>query len=952
MEQGFGVPARPRPDQVIGRGDVLSRARGQLSQGGSVLLYGPAGIGKSVIVRTLGAEFAGDGTTVLRCSATESESHLPFLALVDLLGLVADEVADVLPAPQRAALESALTGRGESSEQRDGLALRLAVLSVLRALAARGPVLIVVDDLQWMDPASAELLAFAARRVSGLPVRMIGAVRTDGDPQDHHDRYVRAFPSQALTLQIPALSRAQVSELLADRGHADLPRAVQRDIHRTSGGNPLFALELGRALAESKTPPRPGEPLPVPTSLRTLVLNRLGMLSAETRRTLLIACAGARPTLSLLRSAGRTNAEAEISVASALGLVETDHDGVVRFAHPLISAALYAEALQEDRRTAHAALAEAASDVIERARHLALATPGRDELVASGLAEAAVVAAERGAPGVAAQLGLLAARHTPFGDADTANLRRLDAADHALRAGETDLAGTIARDVLVTATSPADRVRAWIVVIASVEHSLSDVDDIYPQALADAGEDPGLQALVRYELAWRILLIDGAMAEAAAEAGRAARLAAEAGDRRTELFALSFQALNEALSGHPDAEATLALATAEPQDPQVAVHHNGPQYIRFRILHMSDQLDEARATITWLLSEARRRGAVEGEIVFARGLAETELRSGRCGTALELAREGLRLVEDTGMYEVPALRDAALAEASGGSVQRALSLAQDGVRRAEAYGDMSYLSRALCALGHAQLVGADHRGAVDTLRRVRELEREMGVTDPSRDRWHGDLAEALVRVGELDEAQAVIDATRIPATRLGRASILAVLDRSEALVRAARGDLDGAAALLTDARDRLGALGYALEEARASLALSRVERERHNPAAARTALNDAARIFKRAKALPWLELVGAGPAASPAPAGTAEASAPAAEQARADQGIPDFSTLAAMERQVAALVLEGATNREIAATLFISVKTVEATLTRVYRKLGIRSRVDIVRLAAKRRAAG
>jgi alpha-D-ribose 1-methylphosphonate 5-triphosphate synthase subunit PhnL len=100
---------------VIGRGDVLSRARGQLSQGGSVLLYGPAGIGKSVIVRTLGAEFAGDGTTVLRCSATESESHLPFLALVDLLGLVADEVADVLPAPQRAALESALTGRGESS---------------------------------------------------------------------------------------------------------------------------------------------------------------------------------------------------------------------------------------------------------------------------------------------------------------------------------------------------------------------------------------------------------------------------------------------------------------------------------------------------------------------------------------------------------------------------------------------------------------------------------------------------------------------------------------------------------------------------------------------------------------------------------------------------------------------------------------------------------------------
>jgi DNA-binding CsgD family transcriptional regulator len=228
----------------------------------------------------------------------------------------------------------------------------------------------------------------------------------------------------------------------------------------------------------------------------------------------------------------------------------------------------------------------------------------------------------------------------------------------------------------------------------------------------------------------------------------------------------------------------------------------------------------------------------------------------------------------------------------------------------------------------------------------------MGVTDPSRDRWHGDLAEALVRVGELDEAQDVIDTTRVAATRLGRASILAVLDRSEGLVRAARGDLDGAVALLTDARDRLGALGYGLEEARASLALSRVERERRNPAAARTALSEAARIFKRAKALPWLELVGSGLTSPPPQEGTAEQPSSASAGGRGEQGLPDFSTLAAMERQVAALVLEGATNREIAATLFISVKTVEATLTRVYRKLGIRSRVDIVRLAAKRRAAG
>jgi DNA-binding CsgD family transcriptional regulator len=224
---------------------------------------------------------------------------------------------------------------------------------------------------------------------------------------------------------------------------------------------------------------------------------------------------------------------------------------------------------------------------------------------------------------------------------------------------------------------------------------------------------------------------------------------------------------------------------------------------------------------------------------------------------------------------------------------------------------------------------------VRSLRRVRTLELALGITDPARGRWQGDLAEALVRIGEPAEAQDVIDSSREHALRLGRESVLAVLDRSEALVRAAQGDLEAAVAQLTSAQDRLGKLGYGLEEARAAFALARLRGGR--PGA--TAYDQATRMFRRCRALPWLRQVDeslTAPEPEPGPA--------------VPEALDALQVLAAMERQVASLVMEGATNREIAARLFISVKTVEATLTRVYRKLGIRSRVDIVRLAAARRA--
>ena len=543
------------------------------------------------------------------------------------------------------------------------------------------------------------------------------------------------------------------------------------------------------------------------------------------------------------------------------------------------------------------------------------------------------MARDRGAPSAAASLGLLAALHTPADGDPGPDERRLQAAEDAITAGEVDLARDIAREVLTRATDPAERVRAWMVVIEAAGQALGEVDTVYPQVLADAGDDPRLLALVHYQLAWRGLVVEGDFAKGREEAAHAAELAAKAGDRRTELLALSFQAQTETLMGHPDAPTTIKRALKEPQDPQVACHHNGAGMARYRWLIMSDELPDARSTVSALLREVRRRGMVESEVHFVRLLADTELRSGHCGRALDLARESMRLARDSGIGEMPSAVLASLAEAAGGDTERALELGREAVELAEQAGDQMYISRGLTALGHAQLVAGDAEGAAGSLRRVRELENGFGITDPARGRWHGDLAEALVRTGELDEAQQVVDETRAHALRLGRESMLAVLDRAEALVRAARGEHDAALAQLTSAQDRLAKLGYGLEEARAAFAQAALHTRRPGPAS----YDEAARLFRRCRALPWLRQVEAATVASrvePSPL------TPASE---------GLEGLASMERQVAALVMEGATNREIAGRLFISVKTVEATLTRVYRKLGIRSRVDIVRLAAGRR---
>jgi DNA-binding CsgD family transcriptional regulator/tetratricopeptide (TPR) repeat protein len=910
---------------LVGRGPLLAGAREQLTGGGSVLLTGPAGIGKSTLLSALAEELPGH--QVLQCSLSESERHLPFLGLIDLLAETGDDVLQTLPAHQRAALESALLRRTDPVGERDVLGLRMAVLATFRALCADGPVLLVVDDAQWLDPPSAELLAFIARRARGLPLQALVGRRTgpaDPRPEPH------LCPPPVRAFDVPPMTAAEVTRLLGD---LDLPRAVLAKVHRASGGNPFFAAELGRALAEHDGPLDPGAPLPVPDSLRSLMLGRLMALSDGARRTLLTACAVARPTLALLRGAGRPEADADIAEAREAGIVVPGE--VVRFTHPLLSAVLYAEAPERDRLAVHAALADAVTDPVERARHLALVAPGRDAEVAATLSEAATAARRRGARATAARLGLLAADRT-MERPDEAGLR-LTAAEDALASGEFALARGIAEEVLAGSSIPAERVHAWIVLLDSGGQALAELDDVFPHALADARDDPALLAPLHYRLAWRAWLVKGSAARARDEAATAARLAAEAGDHRTEVLALTKQALAEFSTGRPEAEQTLERALAGSHDPAIRFDHNGPVYLRHRHHLLNDRLDEALAELRSLTYAVRQRGAVESLFMCLYGASQVEIFRGRCGRALDLADQCLRLSEDSELSRGPAWCAMAFAEAAGGSLDRALSAAERGVAHSEDDGDLLFLPHALHAAGHIRLVRGDAAGAVEALRRVRRLENGQGLAEPAMRRWHADLAEALAAIGAVDEAAEVLEETRRDAVRLGRRGVLAALDRAAALVIAARGDVSAAVDGLGRAVAASAALPYPLEEGRARLELGRLLARLENVPASRESLRAAHRVFSRAKAAPWVAAV------------TAELDRLDVGVPTAGEGTDPLRELAGIERRVAVLVAEGATNREIAARLFVSVKTVEAALTRTYRKLGVRSRVDVARLAAFRR---
>lgn len=900
------------------------RRGGQHLAAGSVVLTGPAGIGKSTLLTVLADDAQRAGHVVLHSTAAPAESALPYLALIDLFVPILDQAAELLPEHLLHALRGALLREGTIPTARDELAVRLAVLDLLRGLtrtrdgAPAGadpvPVLLVLDDVQWIDRPSAEVLEFVARRLGDHPVRVLAAERVEPDrwPISRD-----LCPPPVTEIPLRPLDEVAIAELLSTHIGTGYPRSTISRIYKASGGNPFYALELARALERVGRPIRPTDPLPVPDRLRVLLSQRLATLPPSVREALLLVAVAARPTGKLL------SAE-QLAIAERAGILELDSTGHLTFTHPLLSELVYADADSAARQAAHRTLADLSDDPIDRAWHLALGTPWPDTELAHTLEEAARMARNRGAPAVAAELARLAAERTTAADRATAAARMLTAARHALAAGLLDQARESAQAALApdAGANRDTRVHARLLLVEMAGQDQSEVGPILAAAFADAVGYPRLEAGVRLYRAVKALY-DGQENQAVNELIIAEGLAEYSGDVERLVEVLTWRGCVEGNLGDPNAdrlhERAWRLAQTLPLSSAVI---NTRQLWAMTQLFMGN-VSQAVRLIERLADEVEREGTLRDLAMVLISVSSVNTRAGRLGRALRAGRRCAQLFSDMGVTPGPGFVAAATAELAGGTVAEAGRLAEQAVAACQAAGDDDWLILALALRGQAHLLAGERADAVETLRHAWRVESRYRRNDPAIAPWYSDFIEALVGVGAHQEAAEVLTEVRSRAERRGRHVVLLGLRRAEALLRAATVDSRQASDELRAAIEKETDHPYPLDLARCYLTLGMLERRAHRRSAARHALQEALRRFTAAGAAPWVEWT-------------------RAELARLDGGARG-QAMTETEQRIVDLVRAGATNREIAATLFLSVKAVEANLTRLYRRLGVRNRTQLVR---------
>ena len=909
---------------LVGREDAAERVSELLDRQGRlpavVVLAGAAGIGKTAVWSAGVHCAAAAGYRVLSSRATQAEASWSFSGLSDLIRDAAQPLLPELPPVQRRALESALL-LADSGTEVNERAVAAGVANVLQLLARDDPVLIAVDDLQWLDAASLAILRYALPRLLSEPVAALIAVR-DLVP----DWLCRGFSADDLdTVQLGPLSLGAIHELLHSRLQLVIPRPVLRQIWETSGGNPFFALELGQALQRRGGVLRSGPDLPVPASLDALLQERIDGVSAAALRTARVVAALADPVVELVERALGKGGDADLEDALASRIVELE-GGRLRFTHPLLAAAISARTAPATQRALHARLATLVATDEGRARHLAQATTFPDRTVAAFLEAAAQTAHARGAAAAAAELTEQALTLTPVEDTVDAARRTLTAADRHDRAGDTRRGITLLEQALIDAPDGVERARLLEHLAAITSHVADPREAValLHAALEETEGDGTIEASVHLQLA-DLSRDTTDREEGLAHAETAVRIARGVGDDALLCRALSMYGLLHFSLGLGPADDQMEEALAlELTLPGYPLGDSATSVVAHQLVICCDVEAGRERLHAWREALNARDDPAEGHASWL--LSLLELRAGNWELGAGYAEASLALGTQFGYVTRPSdeLPAAAIA-AHRGQIAEARARSERALALAEATGVRIAQSGHRWVLGFIELSLGNPAGALEYLRGGWAIRDEVRMLEPGHRFELADTLEALIAVGDLDEAERLMRPWEERSRSLDRAWALAILGRCRALVLAARGDYAGAWECFEGALVQHDRATDPFQRARTLLAQGVTQRRAKQRRAARQTLGEALEIFERLGAPLW-------------------AAKCRDELARIGGRASSAGELTEGERRVVAAVVSGRRNREVAADLFLSEHTVETVLSRAYRKLGVRSRTELAHL--------
>jgi DNA-binding CsgD family transcriptional regulator len=914
--------------EIVGRGEAVGAIGPFLDRvaesGGALVLEGGPGIGKTTLWREAVARAGARGWTVLACHPVAAEAKLAFASLADLFEPLADELLPQLPEPQRLAFAVALMRGFPVGAPPSPRAVATAVLSALRSLSETTVVVLAIDDQQWLDRTSAAALAFALRRLGPRPVGMIVAERVEHEPRCDPLSLEAAFDGRLERQRLGPLSSSALHHVIRLRlGHV-FPRPTLRRITDTSGGNPFFALELARALVESEGQPGPGAPLPVPDTLSSLMTRRLERLPSRTRQMLLLAAVTPAPTVELLeRAIGQPEVDDALDHARRAHVVEL-HEGRIRFTHPLLAATVESGASTTARRAAHARLATLVATPEQRARHLAFAAAGPDEAVARELDAAAILARRRGAPEAAAELQEQAARLTPPHDGASRRRRRIHAAEHAFHAGDRAQARAFAEAVLGDEPSSHDRSQALHVL-----GKLSGQEDAFAEAIARLEEalahcdDPRTRMTIRLDLA-HVVYHASDVRRAFDVLGDTVEEAERLGDSGLIAIALAMQVLGRFMAGLGSDPVGMARALAledRTHDCQMLLR---PTAIAGMLAVYEARVADAERLLREICDWARERGEESGIPFLLFNRSRIAWLQGDLARAVALADEALLLTQQIGSdrFRTLALLHRSRAHATRGDLNEARADLATAGALIEQTGHVQAIPWLLASAGLLALTEGDAGAAEQALAPLVAHVEASGVREPMQAYFLPDAIEALIRLGQLERADALLEGFARRAIEFDRPWASANVARCRSALALARGQLDPALASAEDSTRGWAALGMPIERGRALLLLGQVRRHRREHALARQTFEEARDLFASLGALPWTERA------------TDELQRVPIRRRATDHLTPT-------EESVARLAASGQTNQQVAKALFLSPKTVEAHLSRVYAKLGIRSRAEL-----------